>query len=46
MFDRILVSRMYKKLLILNSKKTNNPVNKWVQRSEQTPQQERYTDGK
>ena len=43
--DRELISKIYKQLLQLNSRKTNDPVKKMGQRTKQTFLQRRHTDG-
>ena len=43
--DKELISKIYKQLLPLNSRKINDPVKKMGQRSKQTFLQRRHTDG-
>ena len=43
--DRELISKIYKPLLQLNSRKINNPIKQWSQRTKQTFLQRRHTDG-
>ena len=40
-----LISKIYKELLQLNSRKINDPIKKMVQRTKQTFLQRRHTDG-
>ena len=43
--DKELISKVYKQLLQLNSRKINNPIKKMGQRTKQTFLQRRHTDG-
>ena len=43
--DKGLISKIYKQLLQLNSRKINDPIKKMGQRSKQTFLQRRHTDG-
>ena len=43
--DKELISKIYRKLLQLNSRKINDPIKKMSQRTKQTFLQRRYTDG-
>ena len=43
--DKELISKIYKQLLQLNSRKINDPVKKMGQRTKQTFLQRRHTDG-
>ena len=43
--DKQLISKIYKQLLQLNSRKINDPIEKMGQRTKQTFLQRRHTDG-
>ena len=43
--DKEFMSKIYKQLLQLNSRKTNDPIKKICQRTRQTFLQRRHTDG-
>ena len=43
--DKELISKIYKQLLKLNSRKINDTIKKWGQRTKQTFLQRRHTDG-
>ena len=43
--DKELISKIYKQLLQLNSRKINDPIKKMGQRTKQTFLQRRHTDG-
>ena len=43
--DKELISKIYKQLLLLNSRKINDPIEKMGQRTKQTFLQRRHTDG-
>ena len=43
--DKELISKMYKQLMQLNTRKINDPIKKMGQRTKQTFLQRRHTDG-
>ena len=43
--DKELISKIYKQLLQLNSRKINDPIKKMGQRTKQTVLQRRHTEG-
>ena len=43
--DKELISKLYKQLIQLNSRKINHPIKKMGQRTKQTFLQRRHTDG-
>ena len=43
--DKALISKIYKQLLQLNSRKINDPIKRMGQRTKQTFLQRRHTDG-
>ena len=43
--DKELISKIYKQLIQLNSRKINDPIKKWAKRTKQTFLKKRHRDG-